>query len=90
MMSDCCGAEPSRLSDELCGDCLEHAEFDSDGWRSFEVEDTMTIDIRKLRYELLLLRKKNQLLKEKGKLLKEKAKLLKEKIYEQVHDIQCR
>ena len=28
MMSNCCGAEPSRLSDELCGDCLEHAEFD--------------------------------------------------------------
>jgi hypothetical protein len=27
-MSNCCGAEPSRLSDELCGDCLEHAEFD--------------------------------------------------------------
>jgi hypothetical protein len=28
MMSNCCGAEPSYLSDELCGDCLEHAEFD--------------------------------------------------------------
>ncbi len=28
MMSNCCGAEPSILSDELCGDCLEHAEFD--------------------------------------------------------------
>lgn len=27
-MSNCCGAEPSYLSDELCGDCLEHAEFD--------------------------------------------------------------
>ena len=27
-MSNCCGAEPSRLSDELCGDCLEWAEFD--------------------------------------------------------------
>jgi hypothetical protein len=28
MMSNCCGAEPSYLSDELCGDCLEHAVFD--------------------------------------------------------------
>ena len=28
MMSNCCGAEPSYLSDELCGDCLEWAEFD--------------------------------------------------------------
>lgn len=27
-MSNCCGAEPSFLSEELCGDCLEHAEFD--------------------------------------------------------------
>ena len=25
--SNCCGAEASYLSDELCGDCLEHAEF---------------------------------------------------------------
>ena len=41
MWSNCCGAESSYLSDELCGDCLEHAEFDSDGWRSFEVEDTI-------------------------------------------------
>jgi len=30
MMSNCCGAEPSFLSEELCGDCLEHAEFDED------------------------------------------------------------
>lgn len=29
-MSNCCGAEPSYLSDELCGDCLEHAVFDED------------------------------------------------------------
>jgi hypothetical protein len=28
MYSNCCGASPSRLSDELCGDCLEWAEFD--------------------------------------------------------------
>ena len=27
-MSNCCGAEPSFISDEICGDCLEHAEFD--------------------------------------------------------------
>jgi|TARA_R110000796_G_scaffold50587_1_gene119467 hypothetical protein len=25
--SNCCGAEPSYLSDEICGDCLEHAMF---------------------------------------------------------------
>mgnify|MGYP003649181462 FL=1 len=30
MMSNCCGAEPSFLSDELCGDCLEWAEFDNE------------------------------------------------------------
>lgn len=30
MWSNCCGAEPSYLSDELCGDCLEHAVFDED------------------------------------------------------------
>jgi hypothetical protein len=28
MWSNCCGAEPSYLSDELCGDCQEWAEFD--------------------------------------------------------------
>lgn len=30
MGSNCCGAEPSYLSDELCGDCLEWAEFDEE------------------------------------------------------------
>jgi hypothetical protein len=30
MMSNCCGAEPSYLSNEICGDCLEHAEFDNE------------------------------------------------------------
>ncbi len=30
MYSNCCGAEPSYLSDELCGDCLEHAVFDDE------------------------------------------------------------
>ena len=29
-MSNCCGAEPSYLSDEICGDCLEHAEFNDE------------------------------------------------------------
>ena len=29
-MSNCCGAEPSFISDELCGDCLEWAEFDDE------------------------------------------------------------
>ena len=28
MWSNCCGAEPSYLSEELCGACLEWAEFD--------------------------------------------------------------
>ena len=28
LMSNCCGAPPSKLSDELCGACLEWAEFD--------------------------------------------------------------
>ena len=27
MYSNCCGSEPSYLSDELCGSCLEHAVF---------------------------------------------------------------
>ena len=27
MFSNCCGAEASYLSDEICGECLEHAEF---------------------------------------------------------------
>ena len=27
MYSNCCGAEASYLSDDLCGNCLEHAEF---------------------------------------------------------------
>ena len=26
-LSNCCGASPSYLSDELCGACLEHSEF---------------------------------------------------------------
>ena len=30
MTSNCCGAEPSYLSDELCGDCQEWAEFDNE------------------------------------------------------------
>ena len=27
MYSNCCGAEASYLSDEICGECLDHAEF---------------------------------------------------------------
>jgi len=30
MLSNCCGAEPSYISEELCGECLEWAEFDED------------------------------------------------------------
>jgi hypothetical protein len=26
--SDCCGACRHHIFDELCGDCLEHCEFD--------------------------------------------------------------
>ena len=25
--SDCCNAEPSQLSDNLCSECLEHTKF---------------------------------------------------------------
>jgi hypothetical protein len=25
--SNCCNAEPSQLSNNLCNECLEHAEF---------------------------------------------------------------
>jgi len=28
MWSNCCGSEPSYISEELCGECLEWAEFD--------------------------------------------------------------
>ena len=28
MWSNCCDAEPSYISEEICGECLEHAEFD--------------------------------------------------------------
>ena len=30
MYSNCCGASPSFLSDDLCGDCLEWAEFNDE------------------------------------------------------------
>ena len=30
MWSNCCGAEQSYLSDDLCGDCLEWAEFNNE------------------------------------------------------------
>jgi len=30
MYSNCCGSESSYLSDELCGQCLEWAEFDNE------------------------------------------------------------
>ena len=41
MWSNCCGAEASYLSDELCGACLEHAVFDD------EDEDEDIIKVRK-------------------------------------------
>jgi hypothetical protein len=28
--SDCCGASRHHIFDELCADCLEHAEFNDD------------------------------------------------------------
>ena len=34
MYSNCCGAEASYLSEELCGSCLEHAVFN-------EIEEQM-------------------------------------------------
>tara|TARA_R110002073_G_scaffold101208_1_gene230087 strand:+ start:889 stop:1002 length:114 start_codon:yes stop_codon:yes gene_type:complete len=30
MISNCCGAEASYISDELCGQCLEWAEFNNE------------------------------------------------------------
>ena len=36
MFSNCCGAEPSYLSDELCGDCHEWAEFDEMNLTKYE------------------------------------------------------
>lgn len=30
MWSNCCGSEPSYLSDDLCGACLEWSEFDKE------------------------------------------------------------
>ena len=30
MYSNCCGAEPSRLSDEMCGRCKEWASFEEE------------------------------------------------------------
>ena len=29
-ISNCCSAPPSHLSDELCGACLEWAEFENE------------------------------------------------------------
>jgi len=30
MYSNCCGASPSLISDDLCGDCLEWSEFNTE------------------------------------------------------------
>jgi len=30
MYSNCCGASPSPISDDLCGDCLEWCEFNTE------------------------------------------------------------
>lgn len=30
MWSNCCGAESSYLSEDICGECLEHATFDDE------------------------------------------------------------
>ena len=30
LVSNCCGASPSFMSDELCGDCLEWSEFNTE------------------------------------------------------------
>ena len=39
MESNCCGAEPSYLSDELCGECLEWAEFYEEQKKKCEICD---------------------------------------------------
>ncbi len=30
MNSECCGASPSFINDDLCGECLEWAEFNTE------------------------------------------------------------
>ena len=30
MNSNCCGASPSFMNDDLCGECLEWAEFNTE------------------------------------------------------------
>jgi len=30
MYSNCCGESPSPISDDLCGDCLEWCEFNTE------------------------------------------------------------
>jgi hypothetical protein len=40
MTSNCCGAEPSYLSDERCGDCLEWAEFDEEDEEDLPMGET--------------------------------------------------
>ena len=44
--SKCCGASPSDLSDELCGECLEHTEF-------AEFEDDAEVEDKELTSEEL-------------------------------------
>lgn len=48
MYSHCCGAEPSFLSEDRCGDCLEWSEFDeleedSEELTSEELNELMSI-----------------------------------------------
>ena len=34
--SECCGASRHHIWDELCADCLEHAEFDEEDEEEFK------------------------------------------------------
>ena len=45
MWSNCCGSEPSYLSDELCGSCLEHAEFDDEDEDETDMMQFSTMEI---------------------------------------------
>lgn len=40
MMSNCCGAEPSYLSDDRCGACLEWAEFSEEDEEDLPMGET--------------------------------------------------
>ena len=51
MYSNCCGAEPSYLSDDKCGDCLENAVFE-DHEEDEEIEEFELTNEEQDRYNI--------------------------------------